>query len=262
MSNTRMVPTRTESPSLPPPIQRLSPSVDPPNSRRRTIGVWQFTLPLRLFLIAGWARAAVEKLIDPAWWSAAALRGFLDEQRPHMLPWFGWLSEHVFEPFAPQVAITVLATQIGIVACLLTGYRVRRALWVGIALNVCFVMAGRVNPSAFYLVMQATFLFALGRPIREVVACRRAAAWLFLATVMAPFIRTIRPREVIDDPASMLTFVAVIAAITTLARSVSSERAVEFCERSSLGRRLLSLRRSRRGRQAAAVERGVLLPGT
>ena len=31
-------------------------------------------LPLRIFLAAGWLRAAAEKLIDPQWWNGNKLR--------------------------------------------------------------------------------------------------------------------------------------------------------------------------------------------
>ena len=67
-----------------------------------------------------------------------------------------------------------------------------------------FTMAGRVNPSAFYLVMQVTLLFALSRPVGARIALRRAAVWLVPAAMFAPFARTIEPAHVIDDPALML----------------------------------------------------------
>lgn len=187
------------------------------NRRRVSVGVT--LLPLQLFLCAGWGRAAIEKLIDPAWWNTQHLRGFLDEQRPDMLPWFRWISDHVLGPLAPQVAITVLGLQLAIAVCLATNFRVRHALWAGVALNLCFTMAGRVNPSAFYLVMQLTMLFALSRPIAPSIAKRRAIAWMTPASLVLPFAHTVHPSEVIDDPALMLSFLCVSAAATTIARS-------------------------------------------
>jgi hypothetical protein len=184
---------------------------------RPSVGVT--LLPLQLFLLAGWGRAAIEKLIDPTWWSAQHLRAFLDEQRPDMLPWFRWISDHLLEPFAPQVAIAVLGIQLAIAVCLGTNFRVRHALWAGVALNLCFTMAGRVNPSAFYLVMQLTMLFALSRPVTPTIATRRAVLWMMPATLVLPFATTLHPRDVIDDPALMLSFLGVAAAATTLARS-------------------------------------------
>lgn len=174
-------------------------------------------LPLYLFLIAGWFRAGVEKMIDPSWWTGEYLIGFLDEQRPHMLPFFVPFADHVVEPLAPLIAWLVLSMQLGIAICLTANRRVKPALWAGILLNLCFTMAGRVNPSAFYLVMQVTLLVALSRPVALKIAIRRAAFWLVPAALFAPFARTIDPALVIDDPALMLSFVSLVAAVTTVA---------------------------------------------
>lgn len=193
-------------------------------------------LPVHLFLLAGWARAAAEKIIDPRWWTTEHLRDFLVDQRPHMLPWFGWLSDHLLVRFAPQVAITVLGMQVGIVVCLAMNRRVSQALWAGVLLNVCFTMAGKVNPSAFYLVMQLTMLFAISRTVSRQVAVRRAGVWLTLAALTLPFARTIHPREVIDDPALMLAFVAALAAVTTLARAMPLDDLMTSAQRWRLRR--------------------------
>jgi hypothetical protein len=213
--------------------------------RQRSLAV--LLLPLHLFLLAGWSRAAAEKVIDPQWWSSEHLLEFLDEQRPYMLPWFGWFSDHVLTPLAPQVGVTVLGMQISIVVCLATNHRVKQALWAGIVLNLCFTMAGRVNPSAFYLVMQVTMLFALSRPAQREVALRRAGVWASLAAVSAPFARTLHPREVIEDPALMLAFLATVAAVTTVARSIPVEGMVEWAEQTGPGRIFVSVLRTRLG---------------
>jgi thiosulfate dehydrogenase [quinone] large subunit len=213
----------------------LEQPVDLPLTRphRRLLGA---TLPLQLFLAAGWLRAGVEKVIDPDWWSGGYLRGFLAEQRPHMLPWFRPLADWIFDPLAPVVAWAVLLIQLGVGACLLCNRHVQRALWAGIALNVCFVMAGRVNPSAFYLVMEIALLFALSRAVSETIAVRRAIAWLVPATLLAPFAGSLHPAAAIDDPALMLAFLCVIAAITTVVTSIPLDRIVEIAERHPIGR--------------------------
>ena len=164
-----------------------------------------------------------------------------------MLPWFGWLSDHVLMPLVPQVGITVLGMQIGIVICLATNHRVQQALWAGIVLNLCFTMAGRVNPSAFYLVMQVAMLFALSRPVPREVALRRAGVWLTLGVMAAPFARTLHPREVIEDPALMLAFLAAVAAVTTVARSIPLVDIVEWVERAGPGRVIVNVLRARLG---------------
>ena len=193
-------------------------------------------IPLQLFLAAGWLRAGTEKVIDPEWWSAHALREFLVEQRPQMLPWFSWFSDVMVEPLAMLVAWVVLAAQLIIGGCLLTNRFVRPALWVGIVLNLAFTMAGRVNPSAFYLVMESVLLFALARAISEPIALRRAVAWLIPATFLLPFARTLHPRDAIDDPALMLVFLCVLASLTTISLAVPLERMVELAAQRRLGR--------------------------
>jgi thiosulfate dehydrogenase [quinone] large subunit len=208
-------------------------AVGPTRPGRRLLGA---TLPLQLFLAAGWLRAGVEKVIAPDWWTGDSLRGFLEEQRPHMLPWFRPLADGIFDPLAPVVAWAVLWIQLGIGACLLTNRHVQRALWAGIALNVCFVMAGRVNPSAFYLVMEVALLFALSRAVGETIAVRRAIAWLVPATLLAPFARSLHPAAAIDDPALMLAFLCVIAAITTIVTSIPLERIIDIAERHPVAR--------------------------
>ncbi len=196
---------------------RVSSQGRPRVGRRRSQPIAAVVLPLQLFLAAGWFRAGVEKVIDPAWWRGETLLGFLDEQREHMLPFFVWFSDTAVAPMPAVVAFVVAEAQLAIAICLLTNRFVRPALWAGIVLNVSFTLAGAVNPSAFYLVMQVTILLALSRPVGVTIAVRRAALWCIVAATMLPFVQTVHPADVIDDPGSMLAFVAVLAALGTLA---------------------------------------------
>ncbi len=179
-------------------------------------------LPLQLFLAAGWLRAGVEKVIDPRWWTGDGLLGFLDEQALEMLPYFTPFADHVVTPLAGGVAWLVAMMQLAIGVCLLANRHVRPALWAGVLLNVSFTMAGRVNPSAFYLVMEAALLLALSRPIPVRIAQRRAVLWVIVGVASLPFARTLHPAEVIDDPALMLSFVPMLVAVTTLALATSA----------------------------------------
>jgi thiosulfate dehydrogenase [quinone] large subunit len=172
---------------------------------------------------AGWLRAGVEKVIEPEWWTGELLAGFLTEQRSEMLPFFRSFSDAFVAPFTGPVAWLVVEAQIAIGLCLLLGRHTKQALWAGVVLNLTFVMSGRVNPSAFYLVMEMVLLFALSRPVPTRVAVRRAALWTIPAVAVLPFARTIVPAEVIDDPALMLGFVAGLAALTTLALAIGDE---------------------------------------
>ena len=181
-------------------------------------------VPLRLFLAAGWLRAGVEKAIDPNWWTGDLLDRFLAEQRPHMLPFFRSFSDALIQPLAVPVAWLVVGVQIAIGVGLLFGRFPRRALWMGVALNVCFTIAGRVNPSAFYLVMELALLIGLSRPTNLTIAWRRATLWLVPAVLVLPFARTLAPEAVIDDPALMIAFVCGLAAVSTIAWSAAHLR--------------------------------------
>ncbi len=208
-------------------------------SRALPIGKLALLLPLQLFLAAGWFRAGIEKVIDPSWWTGAHLLGFLEEQRAHMLPFFVPFADHVLGPTAVVVSWLVVWTQLAIAICLVTNRHVKAALWTGIVLNLCFTMAGRVNPSAFYLVMQVTLLFALSRPVGLRIALRRAALWLIPAALFAPFARTLQPAEVIDDPALMISFVSVLAAVTTVAIVNQPIQLLDLAASTAVGRRLV-----------------------
>lgn len=192
--------------------------------------------PMYLFLIVGWFRAGVEKVIDPTWWTGDGLVAFLDEQRDAMLPFFVPFADSVVDPIAPVVAWLVMCAQFAIAMCLATNRRVRTALWAGIVLNLSFTMAGRVNPSAFYLVMQMTLLFALSRPTTLRIATRRATLLLIPALLVAPFARTLDPHHVIEDPALMLSFMSLLAAVTTIASAGPSTELVEAFGSTRIGR--------------------------
>ena len=94
---------------------------------------------------------------------------------------------------------------------------VRPALWAAIVLNVTFTLAGAVNPSAFYLVIQVTLLLALSRPVSMTIAVRRAVLWCTVGAMIVAFIGTVEPEAVIEDPAAMLVVVTVLAAAGTVA---------------------------------------------
>ncbi len=174
-------------------------------------------LPLRWFLAAGWLRAATEKVISADWWTGAALDAFLVDQRSAMIRFFPAVVDAAIAPFSLPIAWIVVEMQLAIGLCLLLGRHVRLALWGGVLLNTTFVLAGAVNPSAFYLVMQMVVLLALVRRVPWRTSVARAVGWLGAAALLLPFVRTIDPSHVIDDPAAMLSFAAALAAVGTLA---------------------------------------------
>jgi uncharacterized membrane protein YphA (DoxX/SURF4 family) len=182
-------------------------------------------LPLRIFLAAGWLRAAAEKLIDPQWWNGNKLRTFLGAQHQEALPFFRPVMDHLLTPGAQAVAIIVVLTQLACGIAIAVGKPLRLALRWTVLLNVVFIMAGKVNPSAFYLVMEIVLLFAIAdgtigvrptTPSRRTIALAGISAALALAAV--PYVRTIEPSKVIDDPAMMLVFLGLTTAFTLMVR--------------------------------------------
>ena len=92
---------------------------------------------------------------------------------------------------------------------------------VASALNIAFVAFGAVNPSALYLVMQLTLMLSI--VAANPVASRTKhliviAGSIVTALMMAPFITTLSPHGVIDDPAIMLATLAMLVATTVSIR--------------------------------------------
>ncbi|MEP7202212.1 MAG: hypothetical protein ABI894_06355 [Ilumatobacteraceae bacterium] len=182
-------------------------------------------LPLRIFLAAGWLRAGAEKLIDPHWWSGHKLAIFVNQQHNEALPFFRPVMTNVITPAAQTVAIIVVLTQLACGVAIAIGKPLRLALRWGFLMNVVFIMAGRVNPSAFYLIMEIVLLLAIAdgtigvRPTlpswRTIVT---AGMFAGLALAVTPYIRTIEPSKVIDDPAMMLAFLGFVVTVTLLVR--------------------------------------------
>lgn len=176
-------------------------------------------LPLRLFLAAGWLRAAAEKAITSQWWNGNDLRTFLVDERASALPFFRPVMEHLIAPHAQVVAIAVVLGEVACGMALATGRFMRSALAVGVAMNVVFVLCGRVNPSAFYLVMEIALLFAIAD---GTIGCKArkpssrtlwgAGGWVAVGLVFVPYIRTMEPADVIADPAIMLAFLSFMTA--------------------------------------------------
>ena len=182
-------------------------------------------LPLRLFLAAGWLRASAEKVIDPKWWTGAKLRTFLTAQHDTALPYFRPVMEHVIAPNAQFVAIVVAVTQLLCGVCIAVGKPMRLALRWAFVMNVVFIMTGRVNPSCFYLIMEMVLLFAIADGtigVRPTIPSRRtlltAASFAAFAAASVPYVRTLEPANVIEDPAMMLVTLGVILSATLVVR--------------------------------------------
>ncbi len=182
-------------------------------------------LPVRIFIAAGWLRAGAEKLIDPAWWHGTVLRSFLTKQHSEAIPFFRPVMDHVIAPAAMVVALTVMVTQLMCGAMIATGRGMQLALRWAFFMNLTFILAGRVTPSAFYLVLELVLLFAIADGALS-TGPSTPSRWTFVAAglsasaaaLFVPYIRTIAPAKVIEDPAMMLTFIGFVLAVTLVVR--------------------------------------------
>ena len=122
-----------------------------------------FLLPLRLFIGLGWLRAGVEKAIDPLWRTGGKLSDFFQMQLAVdavYFPFYETLITQLFEPNAFVLSWIVLIGELLAGLAILTGTLTNLGLLGGLLMNLNFVLAGVVNPSAFYIVIQGALLSA------------------------------------------------------------------------------------------------------
>lgn len=173
-----------------------------------------------LFIGLGWLRAVAEKLIDPRWWRGDVLEQFIAEHADTTLGWYEPFLDSAVLPLAPVVAAVVVLGQLAAGASLVTGRRLAVGLSIGMFLNLHFMAAGAVTPSAFYLLAQGALVLWLSERATgtgNIRALRIAAAvGAFVVGVNVPFISTLHPAEVIEDPAVMFSFAGALAALTCL----------------------------------------------
>lgn len=179
-----------------------------------------WALLIRLFFALGWLRAATEKLADPHWWSGAGILDFLDEHADATLDWYAPFIDWIVVAHLDVIVLAVVVLQVGSGLSLLTGRALRLGLAAGIFLNLNFVAAGAVNPSAFYIVAQGALSFWLIEA-RPSPASRRTlmggvGVVVLLGLLSAPFVATLRPDDVIDDPAVMFLTFAALATVATI----------------------------------------------
>ena len=214
------------APTRPPVSAETFAETRPPNRRvGARIDEWIASQPIWVLLIQvfiglGWQRAAAEKLLSGPWWSGDVIRTFLIENQDATLDWYQPFLDLVVRPFSPLVAVVVLAVQIVAGASLLRGRFVGFALAAGVVLNLNFIAAGAVNPSAFYLVLQGAIALWLAEQTRAVRRTGRALIGVSvlgggLAALSLPFMSSLDPHGVIDDPAAMLVTGGVLAVLSS-----------------------------------------------
>lgn len=203
-----------------------------------------YLLPLRVFIGLGWLRAATEKIVDPGWYDGTELTAFLEQQlgwSQEAFPFYGALMEAVFLPGATVLGIIVILAQLLAGVSILAGYYTNAGLLVGLVMNVNFVLAGAVDPSTFYIVIQLVLFFGGAGTVLSVDAVRgaethgplltapgrgagvqgehhqrvygvMAAVCLLFAVAMAPYVSTLAPATVVEDPAMILVVLALFGA--------------------------------------------------
>lgn len=175
-----------------------------------------WVLLIQVFIGLGWLRAGVEKLIDPSWWTGEYLTEFIADSEGVALAWYEPFLNIIVEPNAIATSLVVMLTQFAIAGALLAGKRVGPALAAGIFLNIQFIAAGAVTPSAFYVLAQAAVVLWLA----ENSIRRELTKWYDMALIAGatltglsvPLIETVDPAEVIHDPAVMMATVGTFTA--------------------------------------------------
>ncbi len=174
----------------------------------------------QLFLAFGWLRAAVAHGTSGTWWSGEEILTFVDRDTSAAI--------EIYEPFLANVvrqlpaltAVVVLALELLVALMLGLNIKPLAAIAVGTFLNLQFMLAGVVNPSAFYLVialvvvlwrMEGTVSLSTSRRLAKGVAIAAGITTLF----MLPFVTTPTPARAIDDPAVVLIFLSLLFATAT-----------------------------------------------
>ena len=209
-----------------------------------------YLLPLRLFIGIGWIRACLEKFITAGWPNGTSLVEFFNQQLSGgqvVFPFYRDLITQVFAPNALALSWIIMIGQLLVGMAIMFGALTNFALLMGMFMNLNFILAGMITPSAFYIVIQAALLVAntgavfgldyyLSRYLpfslisaqrsldrkfwRLEKACFSLAAVLavFIGAASIPFIQDYSPHSV-DDPAMLMLVLSVITGLTALVTS-------------------------------------------
>lgn len=112
---------------------------------------------LRIVLGFGWLMAGVEKMSDPAWHSGDTLTLFLHNQIGVNAVYFPFYEMLITELFLPNVVLLSWIVLMGewlVGMALITGTLTNVALFFGVLMNVNYIMAGVIDPSILYIVIQ------------------------------------------------------------------------------------------------------------
>jgi thiosulfate dehydrogenase [quinone] large subunit len=193
-----------------------------------------YMLPLRLFIGLGWTRAGLEKLIDVEWHSGASLTAFFTGQiddRMIYFPFYERLVNHLFMPHVQLLSWIIIVGELLAGLAIGLGLLTKPALLGGLFMNMNFLLVGRVNPSAFYIIIQVALLSANAGAVLglDALAARRRPfrhsqnrqAFLLLAISLwviavldVPYIRDFSPHSV-TDPAMLLFILSILSGLSS-----------------------------------------------
>jgi len=176
---------------------------------RRFLGHPSWVILIELFIGLGWLRAATEKIISPDWWNGNEIAEFADANEELTMPWFEPVLDGLLR-IDVAVVIAVLLGQLFAGIALVTDFRMRTGLFVGMTMNLIFIMIGAVDPSIFYLILQAVLWLWLFEHHVEYATSVRSLNILMvsaaiLVVISAPFVSSLDPGNVVEDPPIILT---------------------------------------------------------
>jgi len=206
-----------------------------------------YLVPLRFFIGMGWIRASLEKLLDPNWNDGVALAQFLQGKLDggHMVfPTYRILVEQVFLPHVGVLSLIIITGQLLAGIAILFGAFTNLGLLGALFMNINFILAGQVNPSAFYVIIESVLFIANVGAVMgldEVISRRIRYPWLvarphwdqdyvpmekrsflvlavvslIVALVASVHVRDWGPTS-IDDPAMILLVLSSLGGLSTL----------------------------------------------
>jgi thiosulfate dehydrogenase (quinone) large subunit len=204
-------------------------------------------LPLRIFIGLGWIRASLEKVAQPDWFNGVALSEFLSAQVSEgqvVFPFYQALIENVLLSSAGPLGWVVVIGQFLTGLAVLTGTLTNAALLGGLFMNLNFILAGRPNPSAFYMVIETVLFIAntggvlgvdtwLSRkipfallvaqphflrkylPVEKISFLVLGLASVTIAVIALSYVRDFSPNSV-DDPAMIIVVLSSMGALSAL----------------------------------------------
>ena len=111
-----------------------------------------FLLPLRLFIGLGWIRAGTEKIVSEQWISGEILNNFFIAQLSNGSIQISFYIQCIEQFFIPNVQSLIWIIVIGQLLAgvsIFFGIFCNFGLLGGLFMNLNFILAGSINPSAF-----------------------------------------------------------------------------------------------------------------